>query len=143
MGVFATRSPFRPNNIGLSSVRLDSVELNHELGPVLHVSGADLMDGTPIFDIKPYAPYADCHPDALGGFTDDVPRDTLQVEMPAHLAALVPAGKLPSLIGVLENDPRPAYHSDPERIYGFTFAGAEIKFRVNGHVLTVMDIVVL
>lgn len=143
MGVFATRSPFRPNNIGLSSVRLNSVELNHELGPVLHVSGADLMDGTPIFDIKPYAPYADCHPDALGGFTDDVPRDTLQVEMPAHLAALVPAGKLPSLIGVLENDPRPAYHSDPERIYGFTFAGAEIKFRVNGHVLTVMDIVVL
>ena len=141
MGVFATRSPFRPNNIGLSSVRLDSVELNHELGPVLHVSGADLMDGTPIFDIKPYAPYADCHPDALGGFTDDVPRDTLQVEIPAHLAALVPAGKLPSLIGVLENDPRPAYHSDPERIYGFTFAGAEIKFRVTGHVLTVTDIV--
>ena len=140
MGVFATRSPFRPNNIGLSSVRLESIEYTADRGPVLHVSGADLMDGTPIFDIKPYIPYADCHPDALGGFTDETPRRTLRVEISPELAGRFPADRLAALTGVLSADPRPAYQSDPERVYGFTFAGHEIKFMVDGDILTVTDI---
>ncbi len=140
MGVFATRSPFRPNSIGLSSVKLERIEYGTASGPVIHVSGADLMDGTPIFDIKPYAPYADCHTDARGGFTDDTPRHMLQVDFPAELAARVPGGKLAALTGVLANDPRPAYQNDPERTYGFIFAGMEIRFRVSGQTLTVMDI---
>ena len=135
MGVFATRSPFRPNAIGLSSLRLERVELSPERGPVLHVLGADMMDGTPIFDIKPYIPYADCHPDATGGFTDKTGFETLAVSIPKEIEAELPAG----LMGVLENDPRPRYHDDPERVYGMEYAGFEVKFRVENGVLTVLD----
>ena len=136
MGVFATRSPFRPNAIGLSSLRLERVELSDTRGPVLHVLGADMTDGTPIFDIKPYIPYADCHPDAAGGFTDRTCFETLAVSIPKELEAGLPEG----LRGVLENDPRPRYHDDPERVYGMEYAGFEVKFRVENGVLTVLDI---
>ena len=135
MGVFATRSPFRPNAIGLSSLRLERVELSDTRGPVLHVLGADMTDGTPIFDIKPYIPYADCHPDAAGGFTDRTCFETLAVSIPKELEAGLPEG----LRGVLENDPRPRYHDDPERVYGMEYAGFEVKFRVENGVLTVLD----
>lgn len=140
VGVFATRSPFRPNAIGLSSVKLDGIELDTERGPVLHVSGADLMDGTPIFDIKPYLPYADSHPDATGGFVDKTEFKTLNVIIPEELKNIIPGEKLDALTGVLENDPRPHYHNDPERIYGFEFAGMEIHFKVCGDTLSVTDI---
>ena len=138
-GVFSTRSPFRPNSIGLSSVRLDSIENTEKYGTVLHVSGADLMDGTPIFDIKPYVPYSDCHTDATGGFSKDG-SEKLNVIFPDELQKKVPAEKLNALIKVLELDPRPAYQNDPERIYGFGFAGMEIKFKVYKSILTVTDI---
>ena len=139
-GVFATRSPFRPNPLGLSSVRLEKVELDRELGPVLYVSGADLLDGTPIYDIKPYAPYADAHPEALGGFTDQVERRRLKVECPPALLAAVPEEKRPALLGVLAEDPRPAYQADPERVYGMAFARLEVKFTVSGDTLTVLAV---
>ena len=139
-GVFATRSPFRPNPLGLSSVRLEKVELDRELGPVLYVSGADLLDGTPIYDIKPYAPYADAHPEALGGFTDQVERRRLKVECPPALLAAVPEEKRPALLGVLAEDPRPAYQADPERVYGMAFARLEVKFTVSGDTLTVLSV---
>ena len=137
MGVFATRSPYRPNSIGLSSVRLERVELDPDLGPVLHVSGADLMDGTPIYDIKPYAPYADAHPEARGGFTDQTPRRRLTVACPPALLELVPQEKREALLGVLAEDPRPAYQDDPDRVYAMTFAGLEIKFTVSQQKLTI------
>lgn len=140
MGVFATRSPFRPNPIGLSCVRLEGVELTRERGPVLHVSGADLVDGTPIFDIKPYAPYSDCIPGASGGFTDTTPRRLLTVDFPGTLLRRVPEDKRAALSGVLENDPRPSYQSDPERVYGLGFAGLEVKFRVEGETLYVIGV---
>lgn len=140
MGVFATRSPFRPNNIGLSSVRLERVELHTPEGPVLHVSGADLMDGTPIFDIKPYIPYADCHPDAAAGFTAQTQTHRLRVECPPELWEAVPAAERDGLRGVLENDPRPSYQHDPERVYGMEFSGLEVHFVVDGAVLTVTGI---
>ena len=140
MGVFATRSPFRPNNIGLSSVRLERVELHTPEGPVLHVSGADLMDGTPIFDIKPYIPYADCHPDAAAGFTAQTQFHHLTMVCDADLWARVPADQQAALQGVLENDPRPSYQHDPERVYGMEFGGLEIHFKVDGEVLTVTGI---
>ena len=140
VGVFATRSPFRPNSIGLSSVKLESVEFDSERGPVIHVSGADLMDGTPIFDIKPYLPYADSHPDAKGGFTDNTEFKTLDAVIPDEIKASIPEEKLAALIGVLKNDPRPRYHNDPERIYGFGFGGMEIHFKVSENTLTVTDI---
>ena len=140
MGVFATRSPFRPNAIGLSSVKLEGVELSTPQGPILHVAGADLMDGTPIFDIKPYIPYADCHPEAAGGFTDSAPRAVLSVVMPPEKAACLPPEKAKSLTGVLAQDPRPSYQHDPERVYGFSFAGFNVKFKVDGGVLTVTEI---
>lgn len=140
VGVFATRSPFRPNSIGLSSVKLESIEFDSERGPVLHVSGADLMDGTPIFDIKPYLPYADSHPDAKGGFTDKTAFKTLNVVIPDEIKASIPEEKQDALIGVLENDPRPHYHNDPERVYGFEFAGMEIRFKVRGDTLSVTDV---
>lgn len=139
-GVFATRSPFRPNSIGLSSVKLDSIEYTEKYGAVLHVSGVDLMDGTPIVDIKPYIPYADCHTDATGGFSRDGNTEKLCVKFPDELKKKVPAEKLSALIKVLELDPRPAYHDDPERIYGFGFTGMEIKFKVYESILTVTDI---
>ena len=137
VGVFATRSPFRPNPIGLSSVLLDGVELDAQLGPVLHVSGADLMDGTPILDIKPYIRYGDSHPEASGGFTDRRERPTLRVEVPEPWRSMVPADRLAALTGVLAQDPRPSYHHDPSRVYGLSFAGMEVRFTVEGGCLTV------
>ena len=139
MGVFATRAPFRPNPIGLSSVRIDRVEFSEEFSPVIYISGADLMDGTPILDIKPYLPFADSHADALGGFTDTNSLRHLEVEFPRDLLTLVPEEKREALFGVLESDPRPSYQSDPERIYGFGFAGMEVRFRVSGNTLYVVD----
>ena len=137
VGVFATRSPFRPNNIGLSCVALAGIDFDDPEGPVLLVRGADLMDGTPILDVKPYIPYADCRPEAKGGFTDSVPRRTLRCVIPPELAEMIGEDKLPALRGVLEQDPRPSYQEDPERLYGFCFAGREIRFRVRDGVLTV------
>ena len=141
MGVFATRSPFRPNPIGLSSVRLDRVEVTADLGPVLYVRGADLVDGTPIFDIKPYIPYADSHPDAVGGFASAPAGETLAVVIPTELLAQVPEERREALRGVLAQDPRPHYQNDPERVYGFQFAGMEIRFSVEGQTLRVRDII--
>ena len=140
MGVFATRSPFRPNEIGLSSVRLERVELHPELGPVLHVAGADLMDGTPIFDIKPYLPYADSHPEATGGFTDPLSAHRLRVEFPPELLEKVPEPARAGLLGTLEQDPRPRYQDDPGRVYGMGFAGVDVRFTVDGEVLTVVEV---
>lgn len=140
MGVFATRSPFRPNPIGLSCVRLERVELHPELGPVLHVSGADLMDGTPIYDIKPYIPYADSHPDASAGFTGQVDMQPLRVEIPPTLLGLLPPDKREALTGVLAQDPRPRYQTSPDRVYGLEFAGFDVRFTVDGGTLTVREI---
>ena len=140
MGVFATRSPFRPSPIGLSCVRLEGVELSSPEGPVLRVSGADLLDGTPILDIKPYLPYADCKPEAVGGFAAVPKGADLAVEFPPELLARVPEGKRTALTGILAQDPRPQYQNDPERIYAMAFAGLEIKFRVAGDVLTVVAV---
>ena len=139
-GVFSTRSPFRPNPIGLSCVRLGGLDLHGPEGPVLHVLGADLMDGTPIYDIKPYQPLSDSHPDARGGFATAVAAHHLAVRFPPELAARVPAAKLPALTALLAQDPRPAYQTDPERVYGFGFAGLEIRFRVQGEELTVVEV---
>ena len=136
VGVFATRSPFRPNPIGLSSVVLERIEYTDDRGPVLHVRGADLMDGTPIFDIKPYVAYADSHPDASGGFTDTAEFKKLCVELGDGVTPPLSEG----LIEVLENDPRPRYHDDPERVYGMEYDGREVKFRVRGDTLTVIEI---
>ena len=140
MGVFATRSPFRPNPIALSCVKLAGIEQTAEYGTVLRLRGADLMDGTPILDIKPYIPYADCHPDALGGFASAPAGETLGVQIPAELLERVPQERQDALRGVLAQDPRPHYQNDPQRIYGFGFAGLEIKFSVDGQTLTVTDI---
>ena len=140
MGVFATRSPFRPNPIGLSSVRLERVEEHPEYGKVLRVRGADLMDGTPILDIKPYLPHVDSHPEARGGFAGKFEHYGLQVEIPEALMDRVPEQKREALRGILANDPRPAYQKDPERVYGMSFAGMTIRFRVCGDLLTVCEI---
>lgn len=140
MGVFATRSPFRPNAIGLSSVKILSIEQTNEFGPVIHVSGADLMDGTPILDIKPYIPYSDCHTDATGGFTDAAADFILTVEIAPELLHRVPEGKQQALMDVLSHDPRPSYQNDSERVYGLSFADLNIRFRVCGKVLTVLEI---
>ena len=141
VGVFATRSPFRPNPIGLSSVRLLRVEHTDTEGDVLLVSGADLLDGTPIYDIKPYLAFTDSHPDAVGGFADGVRDYKLTVDFPKELSALIAAEKLQGLITLLENDPRPSYQDDPERIYGMLFSDKEIKFRVDGNSLIVTDVI--
>lgn len=140
MGVFSTRSPFRPNAIGLSCVRLLKVEPNTPEGPVLTVSGADLMDGTPILDIKPYIPYADCKPEATGGFTDRAGDFLLHVEVPPALLERVPENRREALIGVLSHDPRPSYQRNPERVYGMEFAGVNVRFRVAEDILTVLDV---
>lgn len=140
MGVFATRSPFRPNAIGLSCVRLLKVEPNTPEGPVLTVAGADLMDGTPILDIKPYIPYADCQPEATGGFTDTAGDFLLKVEFPPELLEMVPEDRREALIGVLRHDPRPSYQRNAERVYGMEFAGVNVRFRVEGDVLTVVEV---
>ena len=141
MGVFATRSPFRPNNLGLSCVRLDRVEHDPNLGPVIYVRGADLMDGTPIYDIKPYVAYADAHPDARSGFVDKTEWQPLKVELPDVLAAKVPNDQIASLIATLEQDPRPRYHDNPDRIYGMPFLNLDIRFKVADNVVTVIDII--
>ena len=138
MGVFATRSPFRPNSLGLSSVRLLGVEQTKD-GTVLHVAGADLMDGTPIFDIKPYVPYSDCHKDATGGFTDTAGDFLLEVDFPEELLNQLPSDKQDAAKAVLSHDPRPSYQKDPERIYGLDFAGFNIRFRVQNSKLTVLS----
>ena len=140
MGVFATRSPFRPNNLGLSCVKLLGVEETEEYGTVLHVGGADLMDGTPIFDIKPYVPYADAHPEAAGGFTSTAGDFLLQVDFPDALLQKLPSDKRQGAIGVLSHDPRPSYQRKPGRIYGLTFAGFDIRFTVDEDTLTVVDV---
>ena len=139
-GVFATRSPFRPNPIGLSSVKLEKIEIDPKLGPVIYVSGADLMDGTPIYDIKPYIAYTDSHPDAVSGFASKPAEYLLEVDFPDTLLNKVNPELRESLIEVLAHDPRPQYHDDPERIYGMTFATMEIKFKVNGMKLTVIAV---
>lgn len=139
VGVFATRSPFRPNALGLSCVRLLGVERVEGKGLTLLVAGADLMDGTPIYDVKPYIPYADAHPEAAGGFAPDAGK-TLSVELPPELARRVPADKRAALCGVLANDPRPRYHSDPARVYSMSFARLTVRFRVDGDKLTVTEV---
>ena len=141
LGVFATRSPFRPNNIGLSCVRLDHIEDHAELGPVIHVLGADLMDRTPIYDIKPYVAYADAPPDARSGFVDDTVWEPLSVELPQSLASKVPADSVEVLKSVLAQDPRPRYHDDPERVYGMPFLDLDIRFKVEESVLKIVDII--
>lgn len=139
LGVFATRSSFRPNPIALSCVKIEQINLNGAEGPEIIVSGADLMDGTPIVDIKPYLPYTDAHPEAVGGFADAVRQNKLHVKESDALCK-VSADKRSALIEVLEQDPRPAYQNDPERVYGFTFAEYEVKFRVQGDELEVMSV---
>ena len=140
MGVFATRSPFRPNPIALSCVKLAGIEQTADRGTILRVRGADLMDGTPILDIKPYVPYADSHPEALGGFAATPAGEVLEVIIPQDMLERVPADRRKALRGVLAQDPRPHYQNDPERVYGFGFAGMEVKFSVDGTRLTVRDI---
>ena len=140
MGVFATRSPFRPNNLGLSCVRLIGLEQTREYGPVIHVAGADLLDGTPIFDIKPYIPYADAYPNALGGFTTNADDYLLKVDFPEELLRQLPKEKQEAAIGVLAHDPRPSYQKDPDRIYGLQFAGYNIRFIVSEKMLTVTQV---
>ncbi len=140
MGVFATRSPFRPNPVGLSCVKLEAVEQDGDNGMVLRVSGVDMMDGTPIYDIKPYVPYADCRPDAAEGFTSQNQDYLLEVDMPEELLGLVPAHQRDGLVGALAHDPRPAYQRDPERVYGFEYAGFEVRFSVDGKQLTVVSV---
>ena len=140
MGVFATRSPFRPNAIGLSCVRLLSVEHTQDIGTVLHIGGADLMDGTPILDIKPYIPYCDAHPEAMGGFTQDAGDFILEVDFPENLKQRLPAEKQEAICQVLSHDPRPSYQKDSDRVYGLSFAGHDIRFTVKDKVLTVVDV---
>ena len=141
MGVFATRSPFRPNPIGLSSVRLEEIRMDEKEGPVLIVSGADILDGTPIYDIKPYLAYTDSHPEAVGGFSDEVRDYALTVEFPRELLQQVPAEHHKALYSILAQDPRPSYQSDPNRRYGFRFAGFDIRFHVKDSVITVCEVV--
>lgn len=143
MGVFATRSPYRPNSIGLSSVRLERIELYTDLGPILHVTGADLMDNTPIYDIKPYLPFTDSRPEAVGGFADPVKDYALKVEFPEELLCLIPEERRDAILGVLACDPRPSYQKDPERIYGVEFAGFDVRFTVHEAALTVCEVVPL
>ena len=141
LGVFATRSPFRPNSLGLSSVKLIDLENTEKYGTVIHVAGADLMDGTPIFDIKPYIPYSDLHADATGGFTDSASSFLLRVDFPVHLLQMLPPDKRRAAAEVLSHDPRPSYQSDPERIYGLSFAGFDIRFLVKEETLTVIEVI--
>ncbi len=143
VGVFATRSPFRPNSIGLSSVRLTGVELQTKNGPILHVAGADLVDGTPIFDIKPYLPYADCHPDAVDGFDGKRNAAPLKIVFPPELEMQIPAEKRAGLRQALACGPIPGYQHDPTRRYGFNFSGRDVRFTIDGNTLTVVEIVML
>ena len=141
MGVFATRSPFRPNPLGLSCVKLSSIELETPDGPVIHVEGADLMDGTPIYDIKPYIRYADSRPEAVCGYVDTLQEKSLKVVLPTNLSdRIVEKEIIPSLIETLRLDPRPSYHDDPQREYGMSFAGYNVRFTVRNDILNVTDI---
>ena len=137
MGVFATRAPFRPNNIGLPCVKLDRVEMDEKDGPVLWVAGVDLLDGTPIYDIKPYIPLTDCHPEASEGYTKETKIHELKVEFPEELLNQYPEEKRQAVLGILAQDPRPTYFQDPERVYGVPFAGFDVKFKVDGDTLVV------
>jgi tRNA (adenine37-N6)-methyltransferase len=141
MGVFATRSPFRPNSLGLSCVKLESIGMDPDFGPVLNISGADLMDNTPIFDIKPYLPYTDSHPEAVGGFADPLRDYKLKVEFPNRWLQMIPEDRQEALFGVLAQDPRPSYQKDPNRIYGFEYAGFDVRFTVYDNYLTVCEVV--
>ncbi len=143
MGVFATRSPFRPNGIGLSSVRLERVELDARRGPLIHVSGIDMRDRTPVYDIKPYLPYVDSHPEARGGFAKDLGDGGVRVDFPQELLSMFPLEKRRAVVHVLAQDPRPSYQDDPERMYGVSFAGYDVHFRVAGDLLTVYEVVEL
>lgn len=143
VGVFASRSPFRPNSLGLSCVRLVRVEKTPRYGATLIVAGADLMDGTPIFDVKPYVPYTDCRPEALGGYTEEVGDFLLQVHFPERLLRLLPENRREAAVQVLSHDPRPSYQRDAQRIYGLPFAGFDIRFTVDGERLSVCDVVPL
>ncbi|MBQ7326916.1 MAG: tRNA (N6-threonylcarbamoyladenosine(37)-N6)-methyltransferase TrmO [Clostridia bacterium] len=140
VGVFATRSPYRPNPIGLSSVKLERIEQTRDEGTVLIVRGADLLDGTPIYDIKPYLAYSDSHPDAIGGFADPVRNYALKVDFCKELLSKVHISKQKALIEILEQDPRPSYQNDPQREYGMRFADYEIFFKVDGDRLTVVRV---
>lgn len=140
MGVFATRSPYRPNALGLSSVRIESIDHDEKLGPVLTVSGADIMDGTPVYDIKPYLPYTDSHPDAAAGFAGEVFGHSLRVVFPEELLEKIPPDRRGALTGLLAQDPRPAYIDDPARRYGFNFLRFDVRFTVDGDTLTVVEI---
>lgn len=140
IGVFATRSPFRPNSIGLSSVRIAGIEHTSQYGTVIHVLGADLMDGTPIFDIKPYIPYADCHPEATGGFTEHASDYILKVDVPKDLFETIPENSRQPLMDVLSHDPRPSYQQDSDRIYGMAFSEFNVRFKVHDNILTVISI---
>lgn len=139
LGVFATRSPFRPNGIGLSCVRLERVELESDAGPVLHVAGVDMLDGTPIVDIKPYVPYADSHPEARGGFTDGLDDTALEVDIPEDLRRLFTQVQLEALKGILAGDPRPRYQHDGIRVYAMAFGGSTVRFRVEDGRVEVLD----
>lgn len=140
MGVFASRSPFRPNSIGLSCVKLVSIDETEENGIVLTVSSADLLDGTPIIDIKPYLPYVDSHPEASGGFALQEKEGSLEINFPSELLTIIPQDKQEALTAVLKQDPRPQYQNDPERIYGLEFAGYDVRFKINSNLLTVIEI---
>lgn len=141
MGVFATRSPFRPNDIGLSSVRLLNVEYTADRGPVLHVCGADLLDNTPIYDIKPYLPYTDAHPEATSGFAGNIAMQKLTVTFPEKLLRQIPAEKREALIAILKEDPRPGYQNEPDRRYGISFGGFDIRFTIKENNLKVFQVV--
>ena len=143
MGVFATRSPYRPNDIGLSSVKLEKISFDEKLGPMLYVAGADLLDGTPIYDIKPYIAYTDSHPDAAEGFAGTVKKKELQVDFPEELLELFPREKRDAILGVLSQDPRPAYDTDETRLYGVEFAGFDVRFTVTGELLQVKELIKL
>ena len=143
VGVFATRSPFRPNPIGLSSVKLVKADLHTKEGPILFVAGADLADGTPIFDIKPYLPYADSHPDAIDAFAESRNAEPLEVVFPEALLSKIPEEKRAGLFQTLRQNPRPGYQHDPSRRYGFNFAGFDVRFTIDGDTLTVVEIVTL
>ena len=143
MGVFATRSPYRPNDIGLSSVRLEKINFDQKMGPMLYVAGADLLDGTPIYDIKPYIAYTDSHPDAAEGFAGKVKEKELQVDFPEELLSKFPKEKRDAILGVLSQDPRPAYDTDETRLYGVEFAGFDVRFTVTGELLKVKELIKL
>ena len=140
LGVFATRSPFRPNPIGLSCVKIESIEQTEKYGTVINISGADIMDGTPVYDIKPYLPHSDCINEAVGGFSDEVKDYRLKVEIPDQIKERLDGQFIETIIEILASDPRPSYHHDPERVYGFPYSGYEIKFRVNDDTLTVVEV---